>query len=167
MKFDLSVIPKSNENIILPQKPSEDLAEETGLHIGDGTMNFYRPDKYLRGSYALRGHIKDDKEHYDKIIKQLYKKLYGINVRLRYMPSDGVYGFQKWSNDLVNFKHRILGLNLGKKIDIKIPEIFIKKEEFLIGVIRGIFDTDGCLYLEPKNHKLYPRVDICTTSEIL
>ena len=115
MKFDLTIIPKSREDIILPGKSSEELAEETGLHIGDGSMNFYENKYDIRGIYSLRGHIKDDKEHYDKTIKKLYKNLYGINVSLRDMPSDGVYGFQKWSNNLVNFKHKILKLCLGKK----------------------------------------------------
>ena len=112
--FNLSVLPKSNENVILPEKPTEELAEETGLHIGDRTMNFYYNGNGYKGSYAFRGHIVDDKEHYDKIIKRLYSEIYSLNLNLRKMPNDGVYGFQKWSNDLVNFKHKVLGLNLGK-----------------------------------------------------
>jgi len=166
MKFDLSKLQPNNE-IVLPEKSSEELAEETGLHIGDGTMNFYKNQNKIKGSYALRGHILDDKEHYNKIIKQLYFKLYNLKVSLRDMPKDGVYGFQKWSNSLVNFKHNILGLTLGKKIDIKIPEIFIEKEEFISSTIRGIFDTDGTIYLEPKYGKFYPRIEIATISENL
>ena len=59
-----------------------ELAEETGLHIGDGTMNFYNNQGKLKGSYALRGHINDDKEHYNNIINKLYLNLYNLNFQL-------------------------------------------------------------------------------------
>ncbi len=61
MNFNISKLPRSNDNISLPERPSEELAEETGLHIGDGTMNFYKNGNKPRGSYALRGPIIDDK----------------------------------------------------------------------------------------------------------
>ncbi|MAF51090.1 MAG: hypothetical protein CMH64_03270 [Nanoarchaeota archaeon] len=143
-------------------KISSELAEETGLHIGDGTMNYYKNGRKICGSYALRGHIIDDKKHYNFRIKQLYKELYGLDISLREMPSTGCYGFQKWSNDLVNFKHRVLNLPLGKKLNIIVPEQF--KYKFSEDLIRGLFDTDGTLYLENKNKKLYPRIIICDIS---
>lgn len=167
MKLDLSSLHYSNEEISLPEKVTEELAEEIGLHIGDGTMNFYKLKNEIRGSYALRGHIIDDKPHYDNIIKGLYKELYDLNLSLREMPSTRVYGFQKWSNSLVTFKNKIFGLPLGKKIAIEIPSILIHKREWITSVIRGIFDTDGMLYLQPKYGKLYPRIEISTISKRL
>jgi intein/homing endonuclease len=146
----------------LPSKLCPFLSEEVGLHIGDGSMNFYNN----KGLYQLRGHFLDDRKHYDLRIKELYKKIYSIDVSLRLMKSTGVYGFQIWSNKLVSFKQK-LGLPLGKKMNIKIPNQFLDEEILLIPVIRGIFDTDGCLYLEKKNKKLYPRAKFTTTSGIL
>ncbi len=162
MKFNLSKIPNSRENISLPEKATEELAEETGLHIGDGTMNFYKNRNSVKGSYALRGHIIDDKTHYNKRIKKLYKNLFDLNINLRDMPSTGVYGFQKWSDSLVYFKNKILELPLGKKLDVKIPDIFINNKKLTINLIRGVFDTDGMIYLEPKYGKFYPRIEIGT-----
>ena len=163
MKLDLSRLPNSKENISLPEKITPELAEETGLHIGDGTMNFYKNGNRIKGSYALRGHIIDDKQHYDKKIKVLYKNLFDLNVSLRDIPSTGVYGFQKWSDDIINFKNKVLKLPLGKKLNIKIPKVFISNEKLMISVIRGIFDTDGTIYLEPKYEKLDPRIEIGTS----
>jgi len=34
-------------------------------------------------------------------------------------------------------------------------------------VLKGIFDTDGCIYLENRKGKLYPRVEIKTNSPLL
>jgi len=154
-------------HITTPQKISLELAEETGWHIGDGTMNFYINKGKLNGSYSLRGHIIDDVPHYNNIIKQTYKTLYGFEPPIRSMKSTGVYGFQVWSKDIVNFKHKILNLPLGKKLNIKLPKILIKSKAHQIALIRGIYDTDGTLYLEPRTHRLYPRIHIPTISQIL
>ncbi|HUS48787.1 MAG TPA: LAGLIDADG family homing endonuclease [Candidatus Paceibacterota bacterium] len=138
-----------------------ELAEETGWHIGDGSMNFYSREGKSRGIYQLRGHIEDDREHYLARIKPLFKKLYDLDISLREMLSTRVFGFQIWNNELVNFK-KGLGLPLGKKFDIAIPSVFLENKELTIAVIRGIFDTDGSINLEKKNSKLYPRVYITT-----
>jgi len=148
-------------NISLPEKMTSDLAEEIGLHLGDGSMNYYNG----KGLYQLRGHMEDDKSHYSSRIQPLYKKLFDIDVNLRDMPSTGVHGFQIWSNDLVNFKKNILGLPLGPKHDFLIPNIIIENDEFSKSFLRGYFDTDGCLYLENKRGKLYPRIEMVSISE--
>ena len=136
------------------------LAEEIGLHLGDGSMNYYNK----KGFFQLRGHIKDDREHYVYRIQRIYKKLFNIDIRLRAMPSTGVYGFQIWSNELVNYKSNVLGLPLGKKINFSIPEEIIQNEELSRNFLRGYFDTDGCLYLENKRGKPYPRIEMASIS---
>jgi len=151
------------ENISIPDCISEELAEEVGWHIGDGSMNFYNNQGKLKGIYQLRGHIEDDREHYLIRIKPIFKLLYNFDISLREMPSTRVFGFQIWNNELVNFKQK-LGLPLGKKLFVSIPEIFLENNNLKIAVIRGIFDTDGCIYLEKKNKKLYPRLQIATIS---
>ena len=130
------------ENILIPHKIMVELAEETGWHIGDGSMNFYNNKGYQKGIYQLRGHIKEDRNHYINVIKPIFRLLYGIEISLREMPSTRVYGFQIWSNKLVSFKSR-LGLPLGKKFNISIPKIFLNDNKLKIAIVRGIFDTDG------------------------
>lgn len=154
-------------NLTFPKKINAFLAEEVGLHLGDGTMGFYYNHNKLKSSFALRGHIIDDKKHYDTRIKELYKGIYNLDISLHNMPSTGCYGFQLWSDEIVNFKSKILGLPLGPKYEIFIPEIFLIKTDFAIATLRGIYDTDGCLYLEPKRSKLYPRVKIGQSSKCL
>jgi len=141
----------------IPSEISKELAEEIGWHIGDGSMNFYKNSGKLKGFYQLRGHIKEDKEHYKKRIKQLFKKLFDIKISLREMPSTRVIGFQIWNNKLIEFKQR-LGLPLSEKSEIEIPKTLLSNNRLKKAVIRGIFDTDGGIYLERKNKKIYPRM---------
>ena len=150
----------------IPSNISLELAEEVGWHIGDGSMNFYKNRGKIKGFYQLRGHIEDDKEHYEKRIKPLFEKLFGIRLNIREMPSTRVVGFQVWNNELVNFKKR-LGLPLGFKYKVEIPKIFLTNFDLKTAVVRGIFDTDGGIYLQKKNGKLYPRMYITTISSEL
>jgi len=143
--------------INIPNKITPDLAEETGWHIGDGSMNIYSN----KGFYQLRGHIEDDKQHYITRIAPIFKRLYGLKLNLREMHSTRVFGFQIWNNELIKFKQK-MGLPLGKKFDISIPKIFLKEKKLKLAVLRGIFDTDGSINLEKKNNKLYPRIYIST-----
>lgn len=147
----------------IPNKISIELAEETGWHIGDGSMNYYKNRGKLKGLYQLRGHIEEDKSHYIQRIKPFFKKLYNLDVSLREMSSTRVFGFQVWNSDLIKFKEK-LGLPLGKKYNVFIPKIFLKNSSLKKSVIRGIFDTDGGIYLEKKNKKLYPIIHITTIS---
>ena len=142
--------------MIIPNFCSE-LAEEIGIHIGDGSMNFYSG----KGLYQLRGHKFDDKSHYNQRIAYLFKKLFGININLKNYKD--VYGFQLWNDELVTFKIN-LGLPFGKKIEMNIPSKIFYSKELMISFLRGIFDTDGCLYLERKRNNLYPRIEISSTS---
>lgn len=141
----------------------EMLAEEVGIHIGDGSMNFYLNKGKEKGLFQLRGHIVDDREYYVNYLKEFYYQLFGVKVSIREMKADGVLGFQLWSDELVSFK-KFIGLPLGKKRNIQIPSVFLKNEKFKISVLRGIFDTDGCIYLQKKRKTLYPRVEFRTTS---
>ena len=135
---------------ILPKLINSELAEETGWHIGDGSMNYYRNRGKIRGIYQLRGHIEDDRLHYIRRIKPLFKSLYNLDISLRDMPSTRVFGFQIWNNELIDFKHK-LGLPLGKKFDVSIPYVFLEDTELISSVIRGIFDTDkGNLFRKEK-----------------
>lgn len=108
-----------------PSTISPILAEEIGWHLGDGSMNYYGS----RGFFQLRGHIKDDKEHYISRVKWIYQAVFNLTVNLRAMPSTRVYGFQIWSNELVNYKRKVLMLPLGKKNDFSIPLKIIQDEE--------------------------------------
>lgn len=151
-------------DITIPTEVTPLLAEEIGLHLGDGSMNIYRNKTRNKGFYQLRGHIVDDREHYRGRIRWLYKRLYGLDVGLRTMPSTGVFGFQVWSDQLVRFKHDVLGLPLGKKTWAEVPKEVMSDPELAVAFLRGLFDSDGGLYVENKRGKPYPKASIATIS---
>ncbi|RLG12232.1 hypothetical protein DRN73_03135 [Candidatus Pacearchaeota archaeon] len=158
-KIDLSIFDKKRK-LKIPKKINEDLAEEVGIHVGDGSMNIYNKS-YV---YSLEGHIIDDRKYFLNHISPLFKRLYNLNIRLRERKSAGVFGFQVGSKGLINFKSN-LGLPLGSKEGIEIPRVILNSnKKILAGFIRGLFDTDGGIYLEKKYKKFYPRIQLVNKS---
>lgn len=165
MGFDLSRVEFSaydlKNNVQIPREPSEELAYLIGIHLGDGSMNVYK-NRHL---YSVRGHKIDDKEHYTQVIKPLFKKVYKVDFNLREFGD--VIGFQFASKAVVTFENTVLGIPLGPKGEIGIPLTFLADQKLARAVVRGLFDTDGCVYIENKRGKAYPRLEITTTSNRL
>lgn len=167
MIFDTSEVIFSKKDkkrrLVLPTELSSELAEEIGIHIGDGSLNIYK-SRYL---YSLRGHKIDDEKYYINFVTLLYRSLFGIDVKIRRWPD--VIGFQIGSNALGEFKSKIIGLPLGPKIEIKIPNFILESNNFSADCMRGIFDTDGCLSFEKKSREkaYYPRILFTNTSKAL
>ncbi|VVB67823.1 LAGLIDADG-like domain protein [Candidatus Norongarragalina meridionalis] len=145
--------------VTIPEEFSHDLAEETGLHAGDGSMNYYSGN----GLYSLRGNKKTDAAFYSEIVLPLYEQIYSFRPILRKWRE--VIGFQVASSVLVAFKQQ-LGLPIGPKNELPIPK-WVWDNGFETDFVRGVFETDGCVYLENKNGRKYPRMEISTTSEQL
>jgi intein/homing endonuclease len=141
---------------------NEKIAEETGIHVGDGSMNIYR-GVYC---YTLACHHIDDKEFMDSYIIPLYTELYEITIHPR-IWSKGTYGFRIHDKKLVSFKQS-LGLPLGKKTNIEIPLEILNNISFVKAFLRGFFATDGSLNTFMANKtKIYPRVELCNVSQPL
>lgn len=150
------------KGIKIPQKITSDLAEEIGMHLGDG---FLSSRKY---EYRLKGNKKDEKEYYLHHVKKLYKKLYNLDVNLK--EYDTTFGFEAHSQAIHNFKDLVLGIKKGKKEGISIPKLIkIKDISILTAFLRGIFDTDGNIHFQSrygyKNY--YPHISLTQKSEKL
>ena len=143
--------------ITLPKNLTEDLAELCGIHIGDGYLGYRENVRDYR--IQCFGYTIDDKEHYDLYIKQLWKKLFNVDLRL-FSRKDNTYGFYIYSKSILFFFHNILEMPMGAKSKIiKIPNLIketctrgISKE--MIACLRGIIDTDFYLVL----NKGYPEL---------
>lgn len=144
----------------LPKILTEELAEETGIHLGDGFLS----DK--KNDFRVKGHRIDEKEYYDKHIKALYKKIYNLKVKIKDYGDS--YGFELYSQAIKIFKTNSLKIQPGKKDKITVPTI-IKKHpnpKIIAAFLRGIFDTDGSMHFKTKYgySKYYPDISIAQKS---
>ena len=167
MEFDLSQIKFSKKDLIknikIPLKLTEELAEDIGLHVGDGSLYSHGKETY---EFSYSGNIAE-KEYMHYIIK-LKKKLYNINKIRKY-----VYGneFRVTFNSLAiaTFYSNIIGLPIGKKNEIDVPGIIknCKDKQIIIAFLRGLIDTDFCLAVRKRNGKYYPSLEGASASKNL
>ncbi|MBU3896399.1 MAG: hypothetical protein KJ697_00485 [Nanoarchaeota archaeon] len=155
------------KNIILPAKMTEDLAEDIGIHIGDGSMYLNK-----NGGFAIScfGDINEDKEHYLKRIIPLKQKLFHVTIKVN--GRKDVFGFTICSKALYHF-YLLLGIPNGSKAKIShIPEIIKESDKNIkCAFIRGLADTDFSLMFKAKRIKYdkhhYPMISATFASERL
>jgi DNA-binding transcriptional regulator WhiA len=154
------------------------LYELIGLIIGDGSILFNYPDKrgFLHYRLELTGDVNQDKEYYKKISKQIFKlskqepKIITRNIKCH--GKFNGYGLKLYiyNKKFVEYLVNNLGLDYGNKTyTVKIPKKFTKWR-YSKHIIRGIFESDGCLYFSKSTTRIYPyypRVEIKTMSKNL
>lgn len=151
-------------NKIKIPKLNKKLAEEIGIHIGDGSLGIYPKTGHYR--YTVCSGF-DDKIYIFNFVKPLIEKLYGItpnNITKKKGKSlDLVYH----SKDLILWKNKI-GLPIGPKNQIKIPKLILHSP-FILDCIRGIFDTDGTVLFKKRNKDIhyYPVIKLYCKSKPL
>ena len=163
LRLDISKVRRSifdlKKGIILPIHLTPSLAEEIGIHLGDG---FLSSKKY---EYRLKGHKVDEKWYYIDYLKYLYKFLYNIDINIKNY-SDTI-GFELSSLALWEFKVKVLGIKPGRKDNLVVPDIIkVNDEKIICAFIRGFFDTDGSVAFLYKSGKgnYYPCVTITQKS---
>jgi len=135
--------------IKLPKKLSPLLCEDIGIHIGDGSMGIYGRGDYL---LACGGDPRNEQRYYTHFIAPLKLYLYNKKIQPKLMKSR-VFGISFKSKAILTFYNRVIGLPLGPKINIGIPEIIVKSSiENIKSVVRGIIDTDFGVYFSQERY---------------
>ena len=150
---------------------NEKTAELVGLSFGDGGLTYRTGTKRLR--FQLRGSLRDDKEHYDTYVTQLFNqevmaKLFGEQkVGIVFNKNAGFYGISKESEKL-KMLNEVLGIPIGVKRELFIPEWIKINKKFMNAFLRGFFDTDGCIFCQKnysiKNNTLHTQIRITLAS---
>lgn len=159
MKLDLTNIEFSKRDIekgiTIPTKLTEELAEDIGIHIGDGSM--YKCNKEKTGYEFCYSANYDERLHFKHIIK-LKKKLYNLKkFRVRKKGKELRFLFN--SKVISLFYNRVFGFPFGSKCKtVDIPELIknCKDKKVIIGCIRGILDTDFGLFIKHRYGTIYP-----------
>jgi len=155
---------KSHTILNLPKpikKPvfSKDLAEFVGIMLGDGGITKYQ--------VVITLHSEDEKE-YGKFVISLIKKLFNVPVGVHYDKNSASVDLTVSRIKLVHFCTEKAGLKVGNKIKQKvdIPNWIQKNKQYSIACIRGLIDTDGCVFTHryKVNRKIYNYKKLAFTS---
>ncbi|MBD3355290.1 hypothetical protein GF361_04880 [Candidatus Woesearchaeota archaeon] len=160
-KISLSKKDKA-KGLKIPKKINQDLAYLIGVFAGDGSLG-YRPNKY---EYSLKcvGNPKDEKEFYNKIIKQKFTKVFGFSPDIKLFDKETTFGFRVFSKALITYLTKIIGLPLGSKYKtLKIPNKIFANNNLIIQFVKGVIDTDGSISFK-KKYKKYPYYPVISFS---
>jgi len=143
------------------------LAEETGIHIGDGSMGMYeRAHNKKVYRCTVSGHSVEDKDYLLNYVRPLLSTLYGVNVYTSELKTRKTLMLGYESRRVVLFKHDVLALPIGKKTRIRIPDVFLDNISLAKLCLRGLFDTDGGVAFRnwKRRSYSYPVVHFTSTS---
>jgi len=127
----------------------EDFAEVIGALIGDGCLcKFLSKSEGDIWRYVVlfTGSWNNDHEYYEEWIRPIIYKKFGITGYIYHRKDDDTVRYFIQSERVVKFFHEF-GLPLGAKGEnLEIPSQILADDELAKACIRGIFNTDGCIY---------------------
>ena len=155
-----------NKPATIPNSMSKDLAEEIGMHLGDGSLTYGKYKTSTAYTYSFSSGT-DEEEYCLNYAMSLIYKLYSLKPTVSRAKHHNTISLQYKSKRLFNFK-KSLGLPVGRKNHLEIPKCVLESN-YVFDFLRGLFDTDGCLHFQKKYKKIhyYPRLDITSKSENL
>lgn len=137
---------------IFEPKQSKELAEMLGILVGDGHLCTYQT--------TMTTNSITDIEH-AKFVSGLFKKLFKIEVPIQKNSGSNSVDVIVSSKKLADFL-ALMGMTKGNKIHngLHIPEWIMENNKFWRPFIRGLFDTDGCVYLDRhyRGNKIYKHI---------
>ncbi|MBW3015624.1 LAGLIDADG family homing endonuclease [Candidatus Woesearchaeota archaeon] len=147
---------------------SLELCEFIGALIGDGYIGHYNKSYFVKviGDQTL------DEEYLCSHIPRLVRICFpNLRPKLFYRTDENTLVLSYYSKKLVFFLLNIVKFPVGKKSDtIAMPQIILDADKkFIFATIRGIFDTDGCIFFDKRKvyRKPYPRITLQTNSKPL
>jgi hypothetical protein len=145
------------KGIKIPTKLTKELAEDIGIHVGDGSLYKYNSGN-LHYGFLYSGNVLE-KEYIEYIIK-LKKKLYNLSKIRKYKYGNELR-FIFHSLALATFYSNVIGLPIGKKRFIDVPNVIKENtdEKIITSFLRGLIDTDFGLILRNKYGKIYPSLE--------
>lgn len=147
--------------VTIPRMDNELLAYETGVHIGDGSLQIVEG-----GTHSVRyfGHSIDDWIFYSETVPSIVKQLYNKEVKPTKRTDANTCTLSICSRAVATFKSEI-GLPNGNKNKLSHIPPFVKENDRLLkSFLRGIADTDFSLFFYEKNGKYSHPAISCTMS---
>ncbi len=159
-------------SVNLSQPLSKELCEFIGAIIGDGSVDGHL-NKRGRSKYHIfiTGDSKLDRDYLTKRMASIVKNLFDVNSCIYFRKDKRAMTLNLFSKRVFALFTRRFGFVAGNKTyTVEIPEEILQAgEEFVFPTIRGIFDTDGCVFFDKRKpyKNPYPRVTLQIASKPL
>jgi intein/homing endonuclease len=143
-------------------KLTSELAEFMGILTGDGHVTF----KTRQNKILITGNLKTDLNYLKYHVKLLIQNLFNIKPSFTYRKDRNALIVYFYSKEIVDFFKNLGFYKL--KTNIRIPPQIYQDSLNMRRFIRGLFDTDGSIFISNKNGALnYPCIELTTISKNL
>lgn len=121
-------------------------AELIGIYMGDGNLGHYPRCQYLRIYFNPR------QKQYIEAVTNLLVKQFGKNPYEKYRRDARVTFLEISLKDMSGY----MGFPTGSKIrnKIRIPSWIRISNNYTKACLRGLFDTDGCIYITGGKYRI-------------
>ncbi len=153
---------KSHRKKVILPKYSEGLAEFYGIMMGDGGIN---------NLWQATISVNSNKDaQYARYISVLCNRLFGVLPAIRKRKHTNTLVLALASTAIVDFLVAC-GLPRGNKLKagLRIPKWILDNPKYCKACVRGLVDTDGCIYVHKHivSGHLYRNIGLCFTSRSL
>jgi len=141
--------------------------ELTGIHAGDGTM--YETNSGV--VIEIRGNPQES-QYYSKYVKPLFELTTGIRCvsTVRGYVGGHMVGIRCCRREAYTMLHKMFGFPIGDKcLVVRVPSVILKLRYLWADYVRGIFDTDGSVYLRSRGRRSSTKaltLDISSSSRV-
>ncbi len=148
------------KNIIkLLKKDDPELAYFCGVLLGDGSLSLKECENNKFTRLQISFNSIDDLD-YLHFVKMLIEKLFGVSPIIKFRKNENTADIHIFRKNIICFLVYDLEMKTSPKWNrVEIPKIFMNKP-YDLEVLRGYFDTDGCLVTTKNNGTIYPRLEM-------
>jgi len=135
-------------------KLTSELAEFVGIMLGDGYLSYPKNPRIKISFNSI-----DDKEYLDFVFKHT-KKLFDTNIIIKHRKNENTSDLFIFNREVIRYLINNINLKISPKWNkAKIPR-WILDNHLEKYVLRGYFDTDGCVVITNNNGTRYPRLEM-------
>jgi len=143
---------KGNTKSFIEPEESEELAELFGIILGDGHVEETKIGTRIRVyCIDISGDFRKDKIYLENYVSNLLNRLFGEGGRIKVPKTTNGIHLVIYGKKIIEFVKK-KGINSGnKKVNHqKIPDWILENKGYLAACLRGLIDTDGCIYYISK-----------------
>ncbi len=146
----------------IEMEKEEKIAEFIGVMLGDGSIGIYdfKSRNKMNKLHQLKVTLDSRNQQYANYVFNLMKEVLDIEPKIHFKKTENAVDIRVFRKEKVLHALNNIGLKISPKWgNMEIPAGYHKGKLGLL-VLKGLFDTDGCVTIFNNNGIIYPRIEI-------
>ena len=138
------------------------IAEFIGIMLGDGSIGIYncKAGNRIKKHRIVKVSLDSRNKQYTEHVFNIMKKVLEVEPKMHYKKKENGVDVCIYRKHVFHYVIENLGLKKSPKWNnMEIPEKYMDNKLACL-VLKGLFDTDGCLNIFNNNGIIYPRIEI-------